>query len=304
MRKVAVLFLILLVIAIPLTLYLISQQQDIRQRASEGTTEVPTPVSTSTMATLDGQPISEQDVKAFADQAYKTVPTDPSELKTSLNQLVEKKILEKVVTDQNIEITDQDITNQLAKDDLSNFSNDPIVRENARISVMKRKIELQFTKTRTAYTVGFWLPPVGYGITLTQEEQDLLAKQRADTKNALAEILKGLQAGDGPLVLAKSIVTKYPSLNTVMSVNGFLLGKTANEVLLTQPTVYSFQKGRQEITFFKTLFSLTQDQVALVEDPKTSSGGVVIKVTGVTDGPFDNYSAWFADQKATRVVIQ
>lgn len=304
MRKVAVLFLILLVIAIPLTLYLISQQQDIRQRASEGTTEVPTPVSTSTMATIDGQPISEQDVKAFADQAYKTVPTDPSELKTSLNQLIEKKILEKVVTDQNIEITDQDITNQLAKDDLSNFSNDPIVRENARISVMKRKIELQFTKTRTAYTVGFWLPPVGYGITLTQEEQDLLAKQRADTKNALAEILKGLQAGDGSLVLAKSIVTKYPSLNTVMSVNGFLLGKTANEILLTQPTVYSFQKGREDIAFFKTLFSLTQDQVALVEDPKTSSGGVVIKVTGVTDGPFDNYSAWFADQKTTRVVIQ
>lgn len=295
-RTLLIIVIILLALAVPLTLYLVSQQQDIRQRAS---------APEATLATFDGQPITEQEVRTFADQTYSTAPADLAELKASLNELIERKLLDKIVQEENIQISDQEITEQLATEGLSDLANDPIIRENARISVIKRKIELRFTKTREAYTVGFWLTPPSYGgVTLNQEQQNLLAQQKANTPNALAEILTGMQNGDEPLALAKQIVAKYPSLATVMSVNGFIMQTTENQQLLTQPLLYSFQQGRANLAFFRTLFTLSVNQIALVEDPETSAGGVVIKVVGATDGPFDNYSAWFADQKAKRVVIQ
>lgn len=296
-RTLLIIIVILLALAVPLTLFLVSQQQDIRQRAA-------TP-DTSVLATFDGQPVTEQEVRSFADQTYKTAPTDPAELKTSLDELIERKILDKVVQENNLQISDQEITDQLATEGLLDLANDPTIRENARISVIKRKIEQRFTKTREAYTVGFWLTPPNYGgVSLTQEQQSLLTQQKANTPSALAEILTGMQNGDEPLALARRVAAKYPSLETVMSVNGFIIQTTENEKLLMQPLLYSFQQGRANLAFFKTLFTLSANQVTLVEDPQTSAGGVVIKVVGATDGPFDNYSDWLADQKAKRVVMQ
>lgn len=297
-KKIVALFAILTLLgALPIILYLQSQQQDIRQRAAE--------TDPSVMASFDGQPmITEQDVKTFADQTYQTVPTDTAEMRSSLDELIERKLLEKVIQEENIQIIDQDIMSQLATDDLTDLANDPVVRANAKVNVMKRKIELLFTKTREAYTIGFWLPPTNYGVSLTPSSQELITKQRADTPNALTDILSGIQAGEEPLAVAHNVVAKYPSLTTVMAVNGYILSTTENQKVLTQPLVYSFQKDRENVTFFKILFSLSPGQIALVEDPETSLGGVVIKITGATNGAFDDYPAWLSDQKVKHVVLQ
>lgn len=292
-RFFSLLIILLLVLSIPIVVFLSQQQQDIRQQAAANPNEI---------ATIDGQSITQEMLVQETGDLYKTTTTDSEAIKTAFNDLVEQRLLDREAQQQSLAPTESELMQQLRRDGLSDYAQNTTIRETARIAVLKRKIEKKYTKTREAFTVGFWLPPADYNVALTPEQTILVTKQRQDTQAALTLIQTRLQQGDEPIIVARAVLAQFPSLNSVLAVNGYILDKTPEEIQLTEPLLYSYQGGRANLAFFKTLFEMQPNQVQTVIDKTSSDGGTVIKIITSTNGPFDTYTDWLRDAKAKRVV--
>lgn len=285
---------IAMLLALVLTIIVLQQQQNIRQEAS---------TQPDILVTVAGNPITRQDVNVYSDTMYQTVPTDIASLQVMLNELIEKRLIESIAQREGITATDSEIQSQIQRDGFTDFINDPVVSATAKESVIKRKLELKYTKTREAFTVGFWIPPLDYGVPIPEDQIELVAQQRLNAQDALLEIEELLESGEDPYDTALIVSQNFPSLAPIMAVNGYIVSEQTNTKPMTEPVIYSYQAGRSNLTFFRTLFSLEPGQIGVAEDPQTNAGGSVIHVISKTDGPFDNYSGWFGEVKNKEVVV-
>lgn len=296
-KYIAIIVLLIFLIAIGLTLIVLQRQQNLRQEASGPQEQV------NELAVVGGTPITRQDVLQYADTMYNTLPSDSETLNVMLNELIEKKVIELVANREGLTVSNEEIQRQIEHDGFTDFVNDPSVLETAREMVLKRKIERRFTKSRDAFTIGFWIPPENYGVPVPPEQVEIVAQQREVSDQVVSEMEERMRNGEDALDIALSLNEEYPQLVPIMSVNGYVVENEENGRLMTQPILYSYQAGRSGLPLYQSLFSLGIGEVATVPDEQTNAGGIVVKVVGSSNGPYDNYSDWYRAVRSQEVQI-
>lgn len=296
-KYIAIIVILILLIAIGLTLIVLQRQQNLRQEAS-GPTE-----QSNELAVVGGTPITRQDVLQYANTMYKTLPSDSATLNVMLGELIEKRVIELVTQREGITVTNDEILRQVQRDGFTDFANDPSVLETSREQVLKRKIERRFTKSRDAFTIGFWVPPQDYGVPIPEDQVDAVTEQRQISDQVISEIEERMNNGEDAFDIALEMNETYPVLASIMSVNGFVVDKEENASLMTEPILYSYQAGRSGLPLYQSLFSLGIGEVAIVADDQTNDGGIVVKVVGSSNGPYDNYSDWYRAVRAQEVQV-
>lgn len=291
---ISIIFLLLL--ALPLTLYVTKQQQDLRQRAAGLPSN-----SKDIIAQIDGQAITKSELQEDVAEVFKSAPSDPRALQPLIDELIEKKLLEKVASERRISVNTNDLRKQMNKQGIITMDSDSPLQDEVKTEVLKEKVTRQVAKTRDAFTVGFWIPPEHYDGPLTEAQKTLVQRQRADASQALSIIEQKIRQGEDPLAVAREVSNQFPSLQSIMAVNGYLIATTKNDELFRQPFLYEFDRKRANVEYFKKLFEANSQQVMVVLDPATNAGGNVVKIVGVTNGSYDNYAEWLADQKVKRV---
>lgn len=285
---------ILILSGIPLSLFLVRQEQDIRQNAAG-------PNIQHGLAQVGGSVITREELQKKVAKTYKNDPSNQAALQPLLDELIEEKLLQQAAKDLGVNITSSDVREEMNEQGIASIDSDSPVKTEIDVNVLKEKIARKVAKTRDAFTVGFWIPPQNYDVPLTPEQKTLIEQQRKDAAPALTIIEDRMRRGENPLTIAKDISQQFPSLQSIISVNGYLLATTKNQSLLQQPILYEFENERANVTYFKKLFETGSNQVTVVKNTGTSDGGSVIRVVNATDGRYNNYEEWLKEQKAQRV---
>jgi len=281
---------LLLLLAIPLTLYLTRQEQDIRQEAANPTV----------LAQVDGRTISKNELQDKIAKVYKNSPSNQA-LQPLVDELIEEKLLQQSAKDLGIGISSTDIREEMNEQGIVTIDSDSTLKKEIDTDILREKISRKVAKTRDAFTVGFWIPPSNYDVPLTPEQKTLIEQQRRDAIPALTIIEERMRRGDNPLAIARDVIQQFPSLQSIMAVNGYIIATTQNQSLLQQPILYEYENSRANVAYFKRLFETSSNQVTVVKETGTNDGGSVIRVVGATNGSYNNYKEWLNDQKAKRV---
>lgn len=283
---------ILLIIGIPVGVYLTQQNQDIQQHAS---------VDASVVATVDNSPITEQDLKTKANEQYNAKAITQTTLQDTLENTLTEKLIESEAKKQHIVLTDDEVTQRAEQLGGSASAQASIVAQ-ARTALLQEKLSKVLTKTREVESVGFWLPPDNYGAPLTATEKQTIAAQKTQKNAVLTDIQQKFNANEEALTIAEEIQKKYPLFASLIAVNGYVLEKTPDHTVLTQPKLYTYQDDFKTNTFLSQIFTMTNGQVKTVITD-ANAGGVVVKITNSTNGKYASFDDWLAKNKAARTKI-
>ena len=143
---------LLLLVGLVGALYLSQQEQDPRQRASE------TSYPQGTVAVIDGQAITEQFLRDKALEQYRPEAITKEVLSIMLEAEIEKRLLEKQAKSQGVNTSDAATMGQ-ARLLYPDEELTPAMLEQSRYLLLKEDVSKTLSKTREAYTIGFWLPP-------------------------------------------------------------------------------------------------------------------------------------------------
>lgn len=259
---------IVVLLAIPLTVYLSQRQQESRSRAAV------VPEST-VIVTIDGEDFTKANIREVANEQYQASAVDDQALKDALDILIERKIL--------------DVESKKLG-----------VEAGSDYEVLREKITLAATKSRKVLSLGFWSPTPSDQGNLDASEKQLAGTLTTQGRVALSEIESRLNAGEDILAITNSIRTKYPSLADYIALNGYRLTdlSEAEKKLLAGPDIVEFGDSNMDGTVLDGLFSLSQGQVKKFQATETNDGGSVFKVLerGNDSGP-STYDAWLSERK-------
>ena len=144
-RVISVLILIILLAAIPLTIFLASQKQEIRQQASE-------PLSDSTvMLTINNQNFSLVDIKKVASEQYDPSSFNTQVLKIAQDNLIERKILDLKAKEAGLVPVEEEISALTGTTGLS--------REETRYDLIRQKLIRSEVRYIRIISIGYWVPP-------------------------------------------------------------------------------------------------------------------------------------------------
>lgn len=263
---------IVVLIAIPLTVYITQKQQETRSRASA----VP---ENTVIVTIDGEDFTKADIREVANEQYEGAAVDDQALKDALDVLIERKILE-------IE------AERLGVETNSDYE---IFRDNMTIAVIK---------SRKVLSLGFWSPTPSDQGNLSASEKQLAGTLTTQGRLALSEIESRLNAGEDILAITNSIRTKYPSLADYIALNGYRLTDLSEEEkeLTAEPYTVEFGDSNMDVTVLNGLFALGAGQIKKFQATETNDGGSVFKVIekGNDSGP-STYDAWLNERRSTLV---
>lgn len=277
---------IVVMLAIPITVYLSQQRQDQRSQASE----VP---DSTVVAVINGEQITKGDVRNVAEEQYKPEDVSAQALKTALMTIAERAILEYAASEYDIEI-DQEWVDELTADGYS--------ENEAYYQVLKNQVILKAVKSRSAYTIQFWNTPESGLNSLSQEEKSLSAKQLQDGIPALSEAETALSEKD-VLEIGDNLLRKYPSLESVLAVNGYILyDLTESErIIAKRPQVYQLGDLGLDNESKSVLLGIEENGVGKVTGTETNRGGIVFKVISKNDTGAETYDVWYEAKKAELV---
>lgn len=263
---------IVVLIAIPLTIYLSQRQQETRSQASA----VP---ENTIIVTIDGKNYTKADIRKVANEQYEGTAVDDQALKDALDVLIERKILD-------IE------AERLGVDRNSDFE---IFRDNMIIAA---------TKSRKVLSLGLWSPTSSDQTNLDASEKQLARILTTQGRQALSEIESRLNAGGDILTIVNSIITKYPALKDYIALNGSRLTDLSEEEKRStaRPYVVEFGDSNMDPTVLNGLFALSRGQVRKFQATETNDAGSVFKVIekGNDSGP-STYSKWLSERKSALV---
>lgn len=279
-------------LAIPITVYVAQRQQNTQSNASV--------VSDSTVvAMVNGQQITKFNVKKVAQEQYEIGAVDSQALNDSLKAIIERRLLDAEASSQGITINPSDIQVRMDDEGLSNTQ--------AKYDLLREKVAQAVAKNWQVYVIGFWVPPSDQQANMTADEKTTAAKQLTDGLKALDEA-ENLMSGDkSALEIAQSLIKKYPSLEPVLGVNGYLVAQAekANELsLLENPRIYYYQSASVGQSLFDTIYSLNATgEIKKALSEKDSGGNVVKLINSNTNATFNTYEEWLANKKQSSVQI-
>lgn len=291
-RKVALgIFILLMIITIPATVFVASQPQTTQSGAANELTPE------TVVAIINGENVLEKDIEMVAAEQYDPEAIDREALKDALDTIVERKILEIEKGKLGLDASDVEVATKVS---------DGFESTQAYYEVLKDKVTASQTKNWDVYTIAYWLPMTGERENLTNQETQAVQRQQADGLKAIDEATTQLQTGKEALEIARDIVTKYPSLKDILGINGYLLkdiDQGANLSDVENPRSYTYESSNKGQAFFDTLYSLKNTgEVKKYVSDKNSGGGAIELVSANTSASFDTYEAWLKSKKTPSLV--
>lgn len=280
---------LLLLVAIPATVYVALQQQDTRSQASDE------PDST-VVAVINGEQITKGDVREVAEENNDPTMVNDVALKAALETLEERKILDDAKNSLGITVD----PGRVERYEAEGFS-----PTQANYEALKQQVILRVVNSREALSIGFWNEPISGVTEQTVEEQDNSADELALGVPALDQAQTDLYAGENIDVIADEILTKSPDLRPVLAVNGFIYYPLDNEdkVLASYPKIYEFGDSILDDQTRDILFSIPAvGGVAKAVNTEANRGGRVFKLVNRGDpNGAGTYAAWYAQQRQNLV---
>jgi hypothetical protein len=174
----------------------------------------------------------------------------------------------------------------------------------AKYLVLKDKVSQAVTKNVKAYSIAFWVTSYDYP---QKPEYDL---QRADANKALDEIVTGFTTGKKISDIAATIYKKYPRLQDIMGVNGYIYTNKSDptDTIFTQPKNIILKEKNADGTRlidadnFKALSTIKTGEVKKVIRQDGSSG-IVFDAISVSSGTYTSYDDFLADKRKTLVKL-
>lgn len=289
LKKVAFFLLLLIALfAIPLTVYLVQRQQEIRTRA----TQVP---EDTVVMVIDGQQYTKADVRKIAEEQNDPSTVDSEALKVALGTLEERKILDKATSELGIQIDSAQVQ-KLTEDDYSDLE--------ARYEVLKNQVILAAVKSRQALSIEFWNPPADSLNSLSAAEKTAAANELRDGIPALAEAENRLKTGEEILDVGDSLIVKYPSLKPVLAINGNILDSLVDSEReeARRPRIYEFGDSNLDKETLDALFAMNVDEIRSITNTKDNRGGTVFRLASKgNDSGEPSYESWLEKQKSSLV---
>ena len=283
--------LLLVIIAVPITVYLSQKSQETRSRAA------PVVTDSTVVATINGQNITKGDVRAVAEEQYEPTGVDAQALKDALEVLTERKVLDIEAQKKGISVDPSEIEAVVAREELSETQ--------ARYDILREKITLLNIRSRLALSIGLWAPVAADQANLDSEDKIAAQTQIKDGLKALPEIETRIKNGDDVATIAKDIIKKYPSLTEALAINGYKLVDLSEDEIkgISSPQIIEFGDSNMDSTAVNNLFSMNADEVKTISKTETNAVGGVYKIVEKgSDVGADTYDAWLNSQKSVLVV--
>ena len=272
--------------------FLSQQNQDIQQHAS---------TDTSLVATVDNAPVTEQEIKTATREQYNDKAINQETLSDTLDTVIENKLIASEAKKKGISVSEQEVAER-AKVLGGTASGQASIKNQARAEILKEKVSQVVTKTRQVESVGFWLPPANYGAPLTAAEAQTVASQKAQKTAVLTEIKQKFDANKDPLAIAQEMQKKYPLFAPIIAVNGYVVSKTPDTTLMTQPKLYTYQDDFKTNTYLSQIFTMNDGEVNTVLTD-ANAGGVVVKIINSSNGQYASFEDWLDKNKSSRTRI-
>lgn len=279
-------------IGIFIAVYLSQKSQDIEQHAS---------TDASLVALVDNQPITKEEIKAKALEQYSESAVNQEVLINILNNIIETKLINSEAAKRGIQASDDEVLKR-AKTLGGSASAQTSIRNQAHIDLLKEKLGQALTKTRQVESVGFWLPPANYGVSLTPVEAQVIASQKSQKETVLTEIKLKFDLGEEPLEIAQEIQKKYPLFAPIIAVNGYIVAKTADTTVMTSPKLYTYQDAFKTNDFLQQIFTMNNGEVNVILT-SANAGGVVVKIIDGSNGQYSSFEDWLEKSKSLRTKI-
>lgn len=231
------------------------------------------------VASFQDEKIYTDDLRTLAAKQYAENAIDNKVLKLTLENLIEEKILKLEARKLNIP-------------------------EATSTSLLKSEVIKKSLDSREAFVVSVWVPSDEYIKTqgIPEDQIEEAYELREEIKKAFAELEGQIKNNVPILEAARSIYEKYPSLQTRLAFNGYILEKTKDEKILSTPKLYTLEDKKRGEAFFEFLFSLEEGAVKMFIQPN-GSGGSVVQVVSVHKGANNDYAKWLEEKKEELVKI-
>lgn len=291
-RKKALVFgvLLLVFLAIPVTVYTALQEQTVSSKASKAS-------ENDVVVVISGEQITKAQIRAVAEEQYAPKSVDQLALQDALEILAERKILDKAAKDYKLTL-DQARVDRFKKEEFSEVS--------SKYEALRQQVTLAAVNSREAYAISYWNPPYDGINTLTVEEQADAAIQLSKGIPALNSIEEKILAGNNLNLISQSILTEYPELLTVLSMNGYIYSilDDKGKVLASYPLIYEFGNSGLDDEVRDSLFAQSEGAVIKISDTESNRGGYVFKIKkkGNTNGA-RTYEEWLSGQKTNSVKV-
>ncbi|MBI2594366.1 SurA N-terminal domain-containing protein [Candidatus Curtissbacteria bacterium] len=283
----------LILIGIPLAAYLVAREQKTDK------SEVGQVAEETVVAIINGQKITKADVRKVAEEQYSPSAVNDQALKDALDTLSERMILDEESKRLQISADPQEISEKIEAESFT--------QTQARYEVLKEKVTLKEVKNWQVFVIGFWVPPNDQREDLTEEELADIKKILSDGLLVLNEAGKLMSSDQEVVEIARSLISKYPKLEKVLGVNGYLLAQAQDSgdlTNLTSPKVYTYQSSNIGQPLFDTIYSMkTPGEVKKALSENDSGGNVIKLVGGNTNVRFNTYEDWLKDKKNEMVEI-
>jgi len=258
------------------------------------------------LAEVGTRKIYKSDVEKMALENYSKSAITEDVIKIYLDTLIERAVLDQEAVRLGISISKEEVESALASIPSVNAKISQKYKEDqAEYKVLKSKLIKTQTASVQAYVIGFWLPPKLADTTMTFEETPELSQSRSDGEIALIEISEALSANTPPIEIAQQISDVYPSLRESLTLNGYNFINTKDTLLFEQPRTYIKNDDRSargvNDSFYKTLFSLKENEVETVIGIN-QTGGDVIQVVSVQLDGFSSYQEYLQSKIKESVI--
>lgn len=290
-RNLFILLSILVVlIAVPLTLYLSQRQQETRSHAS-----TPNPV----VATVAGNQITQSDVLKIAleDSDQTSINADPENLATAKDTAIERAILDSVSQDEGITADQSEIDQVVSDEDISSTE--------AKYEVLRNKIITEKVRYAKALSIGYWEPTVDQKANYSDSDWATVQQQEADGAKAMDSAARSLASSDDAVGITSDLIKTYPSLSGVLAMNGLIFSKMdpSDQVDSATPALYEYGDSNFDPETRDKVFATTNKvgDIIPVSNTSANGGGTVFKITEIGAGTEDSYDSWLAKEKASIV---
>ena len=277
-RKLFVLLSIVIVlIAVPLTLYLTQQKQETRSNASQ---------TDPVIATVNGVQIHQSDLKKGDLEGYDT--------DTAKNTAIERAILDFAVTELGLSVDESEI-DQVASDG-------GMSSEEAKYEIIRNKVIAAKVRYVKAISLGFWVPVSSDQSNYTTQEWETVQKQIVDGRKAMESAASSLSTSDDAVTIASDLIKTYTSLSDVLAMNGLIFSQIdeGDKADSATPALYEYGFSNFDPETRDKVFASTNKvgDIISVSNTSASGGGSVFKITEIGTGTEDSYDSWLAREKA------
>jgi hypothetical protein len=288
-KVASVLVALLIVAAVPLTVFLTNQQQNIKSGASNQDPVVGTLNQNGAL-----KEIHKSDLLPIAQEQYSSDSITKDVLLTARDTYVERQILDMKQQELGLPFP--------AQTDIDSLSNEIGISQNqAKYELLKQEIIASQVNWVKAVSIGFWSPPDNAG--QDNAFQSSVNSQLTEGVSAMDYAKNQLNSGQDVLTITQSIYSNpsYSSLTSALALNGIKFSQLeeADKQTAAEPVLYEYEDTNFDTATRSLLFSTPVNQVVTSIADTSNAGKVIFKIIDKGSGTFGSYNKWLIQQKNT-----